>query len=374
MAIGPDGSLWVLEFARVMPNVSCLTREGYQVKSGRLSRLAPGCLTADGVRADCALETILDDLNYPGALLPMEDGSLYISEVFPGRILRITFGEQNVSPTATEDLTAADMIASTRRDYPTTEYDARLSSVIPDHGLLPRPGHDVRGGDTAVARLGQALFFDPILSGDRNISCATCHHPRLAMADGRALPIGAGGSGLGPGRTFVQQVQLGGEAGDERRQAGRTDVASGVTVVHNPFVGQFVARNSPTILNSALLPLQFWDGRVESYASKVKTKEHFVNTMELTDPLAAQALFPMTSLHEMAGATLGGLAPQDIRRTLIERLRATPTYVQLFQDAFGTGDGTADRRDHPRTDGGRTGRVRTQVHLYGFVLGRVPGR
>jgi cytochrome c peroxidase len=42
----------------------------------------------------------------------------------------------------------------------------------------------------------------------------------------------------------------------------------------------------------------------------------------------------VTSLHEMAGATLGGLAPHEIRRTLIERLRANPTYVDLFRSAF----------------------------------------
>src|SRR5262245_20572874 len=28
-------------------------------------------------------------------------------------------------------------------------------------------------------RLGRLLFFDPVLSGDNDISCATCHHPDL---------------------------------------------------------------------------------------------------------------------------------------------------------------------------------------------------
>ena len=35
----------------------------------------------------------------------------------------------------------------------------------------------------AVA-LGRLLFFDKILSGNRNISCATCHHPRFGTSDG----------------------------------------------------------------------------------------------------------------------------------------------------------------------------------------------
>ena len=38
----------------------------------------------------------------------------------------------------------------------------------------------------AQAELGRRLFFDPILSGDRTRSCATCHVPDLAWADGRA--------------------------------------------------------------------------------------------------------------------------------------------------------------------------------------------
>lgn len=37
----------------------------------------------------------------------------------------------------------------------------------------------------AKAALGQKLFFDPILSADRDRACATCHVPDLAWADGR---------------------------------------------------------------------------------------------------------------------------------------------------------------------------------------------
>ena len=46
--------------------------------------------------------------------------------------------------------------------------------------------------------LGQLLFFDPLsISGNKNISCATCHHPDLGTADGVALSIGEGGMSLG---------------------------------------------------------------------------------------------------------------------------------------------------------------------------------
>lgn len=42
--------------------------------------------------------------------------------------------------------------------------------------------------------LGRKLFFDPILSGDRTVACASCHHPEKAMAGNEALPRGIGGT------------------------------------------------------------------------------------------------------------------------------------------------------------------------------------
>ncbi len=50
------------------------------------------------------------------------------------------------------------------------------------------------------AELGQLLFYDPILSGGREVACATCHHPKFATGDGVSLGIGDGGIGLGPDR------------------------------------------------------------------------------------------------------------------------------------------------------------------------------
>ncbi|MDA1155615.1 MAG: cytochrome-c peroxidase, partial [Proteobacteria bacterium] len=50
------------------------------------------------------------------------------------------------------------------------------------------------------AELGQLLFYDPILSGNRDVSCATCHHPAFGTSDGLSLGLGDGGMGLGPDR------------------------------------------------------------------------------------------------------------------------------------------------------------------------------
>jgi cytochrome c peroxidase len=42
----------------------------------------------------------------------------------------------------------------------------------------------------AKAELGQLLFFDPMLSGSRTRSCATCHNPSLSWGDGLPQAIG----------------------------------------------------------------------------------------------------------------------------------------------------------------------------------------
>ncbi len=62
----------------------------------------------------------------------------------------------------------------------------RPLDVGPDHG-------------TAQVDLGRFLFFDKELSGNRDVACATCHHPLFFSGDGLSVSIGVGGLGLGPG-------------------------------------------------------------------------------------------------------------------------------------------------------------------------------
>ena len=303
VAQSDDGALWILEFGALPPDSPCFIDLDDLPASGRLSRL-----DANGV-----LRTILADLHFPSALLPMPDGSVYISEVYRGRLLRISFaGEPPQQP---------------RRDPPVapppaayaqiSDLDAALRRVIVQRGLSAYPGRERIEPDSELTRLGRDLFFDPILSGDQNIACATCHHPAFAMADARALPIGAGGTGLGEERAFRAVVQVAGEG-----------------AVANPFIDVFVPRNSPTVINSALLSTQFWDGRVET-SGGVRTPEAAINDLGFGDSLTAQAIFPITSQHEMAGITLGSLPPMVVRQTLLRRLRDNPEYAARFADVFG---------------------------------------
>ena len=98
VAQGADGSIWLLEFARFNPEDSCFTGEGYLPNTGRLSLL----------REDGSLEPVITGLNYPGAVLPAADGSLYVSEIFAGRILHVTFDSEAAAiPTRSVAVTAA---------------------------------------------------------------------------------------------------------------------------------------------------------------------------------------------------------------------------------------------------------------------------
>ncbi len=68
--------------------------------------------------------------------------------------------------------------------------------------------------------LGRRLYYDPALSVDNTVSCASCHSPEHGFSDGKSVSNGVG--------------------------------------------GKTGTRNSPTVFNSAYFEVQFWDGRVPS--------------------------------------------------------------------------------------------------------------
>ena len=301
-----DGSLWLLEFGALTPTDDCFTDLDGMQASGRLSRIDP---------ASGEIRAVLDGLHFPAAMLPLPDGSLYITEVFRGRLLHVRFDNPPQMP---QRYPPADPPPAIRADI--SDLDMALRQVINQQGLSAYPGRELIEPDSELTRLGRDLFFDPILSGDKNISCATCHHPKFAMADARALPIGAGGTGLGERRDFQRLLHIDNEGAEV-----------------NPFVNVFIPRNSPTIINSALLSRQFWDGRVEQSAG-VRTLEDAINDLDLSDPLMAQVLFPITSRHEMAGLTFGSHPPMVVRLQLLERLRENDEYATRFARVFGAGE------------------------------------
>lgn len=195
--------------------------------------------------------------------------------------------------------------------------DARVRQAIGNWGVIPIG--PMPQPDTALVRLGQALFFDPVLSGNRDIACATCHDPARAMTDGLSLAVGTGGAGHGLAR----------EPG-----AGR----------------QFVPRSSPTLLNQGLRAYQvFWDGRVSGFgAGPFETPVGAALPPGLPDIVSAQAMLPVLSRLEMRGNAgdldrfgnaneLAQFADNQygaIWNAVMQRLVAIPGYVTLFGAAF----------------------------------------
>ncbi|MGH1483840.1 MAG: cytochrome c peroxidase [Geminicoccales bacterium] len=67
----------------------------------------------------------------------------------------------------------------------------------------PVPDSAFRSFHMPVIKLGWLLDDDRIVSGTRNVACATCHHPALSTSDEVSLSFGDGGEGLGPARELV---------------------------------------------------------------------------------------------------------------------------------------------------------------------------
>ena len=132
---------------------------------------------------------------------------------------------------------------------------------------------DVPVQNPAMVDLGRSLFFDKILSGNRDVSCGSCHEPDTQLMDGQALAIGTGGSGRAPTRALG---------------AGR----------------QFVPRNAPSVLNMGLgLFYTLWDGRVneEFTPGQFKAPAGVTLPSGLNSLIAAQAMFPILNRVEMRG-------------------------------------------------------------------------
>ena len=84
---------------------------------------------------------------------------------------------------------------------PEEKWGAGSSSVEPAYSGLQRDfpatnETDVNPSNTDKVELGRLLFFDPILSQNNDMSCATCHNPNLGFSDGMQQSLGANGATL----------------------------------------------------------------------------------------------------------------------------------------------------------------------------------
>lgn len=129
-------------------------------------------------------------------------------------------------------------------------------------GLKAVPVPDDNPMTPEKVELGKMLYFDTRLSRDGKVSCATCHDPKMAWAEHEATSTGI-------------EKQVGG-------------------------------RNSPSVINAAYAPAQFWDGRAAS--------------------LEEQALGPIQNPIEM-----GHNLP-----AMIQSLSKIDAYSSQFKKVFGT--------------------------------------
>ncbi|CTQ49061.1 Cytochrome c551 peroxidase precursor [Jannaschia donghaensis] len=196
---------------------------------------------------------------------------------------------------------------------------------------FPSPVTDdaYRSTDPAKVAMGRLLFWDPILSGNRNISCGTCHQPRFGTGDGLALGLGEGGVGLGPDRTVDPT---------------------------NPPEDR-IPRNAPGLWNLGAheFTVLFHDGRIEETAAGLRTPMGPEMVEGFDTLLSAQTMFPVLSADEMAGHFSENEIAQAVRQGFITgpdgaweklsaRVRAIPEYVTLWQEGF-PNDETLDFTD-----------------------------
>jgi cytochrome c peroxidase len=227
--------------------------------------------------------------------------------------------KSSIIVTALAVLTACSESTTDFTQPPTTPtLDQQVRQSIASWGIIPMLA--VKAPDPALVDLGQSLFFDKVLSGNRDVSCATCHSPLTSSGDGMSLAIGTGGVAgttrvLGKGR-------------------------------------QFTPRNAPSLFNVALgAPYMFWDGRVSvdfGPQGQLRAPTGVILPSGLNNVLAAQAMIPVTNRVEMRGdagdrdvfgnvnelAQINDDENQVIWKSVMQRVLGIPGYVQKFAAAY----------------------------------------
>jgi len=166
----------------------------------------------------------------------------------------------------------------------------------------------------ALVQLGQALAFDKILSGNRDIACMTCHLPALGTGDLRSLSIGQGATGLGASRVHPE--------------------------------GLFIPRNAPPLFNLHENKPMFWDGRIfQDDGGTFHTPAGLGITSAMVPvfefgTISMLPMFPVLSREEMRAfhgnelAAISDTEQGQIWEALMVRLRQIPEYRKLFEQAY----------------------------------------
>lgn len=179
----------------------------------------------------------------------------------------------------------------------TTVLAAGLTSMI--HADVPLGLKPVKHpGDNATSEakvaLGRQLYFDPRLSKDNTISCASCHDPAKGWSNGEAVATGVGG-------------QKGG-------------------------------RSAPTVINTAYNAFQFWDGRAGSLEEQALGP--IANPIEMALPLdeAVEKLNAIAGYREQFQEVFGTDVTQEGIARAIAAFERTVLSGDAPYDRFVQGD------------------------------------
>lgn len=128
--------------------------------------------------------------------------------------------------------------------------DGGKSSIV-NFDDIPSPSHNLQS--KAGTELGKKLFFDPRLSGNNTIACATCHKPQYAFADTAQFSLGIN--------------------------------------------GKHTQRNAMSLCNLAWQPFYFWNGREKNLedlilSPLINANEMGQDTTELLQELSADTQYP----------------------------------------------------------------------------------
>lgn len=203
---------------------------------------------------------------------------------------------------------------------PPPSLDTQVRQQLLNWGVVPIL--PINAADPAMVDLGRMLFFDKILSGNRDVSCASCHSPLTASGDGQSLALGTGASTVG---------------GTRRLGVGR----------------QFTPRNAPPLFSTALgTTYMFWDGRISEGLGnqRFQVPAGIVLPAGVSSLLAVQAMLPVTNRVEMRGvsgdrdvvgnvnelAQIADTANAAIWDATMKRVLSVSAYLQKFAAAYPT--------------------------------------
>lgn len=144
----------------------------------------------------------------------------------------------------------------------------------------------------ASVKLGKTLFYDPILSKNMDMSCATCHDPGKAFTDG--LPKSKGNRS-----------------------------------------GEFTTRNSPTLIDAGYASRYFWDMRAYNLEQQVAHVVSDTLEFNISFDEIAQRLYRSDTYVAMFESIYGPVAKETIyQRSISNAIAAYVNSLKSFDSEF----------------------------------------